>query len=55
MTVNLDTFLPTDPIDPFCVSHEQAFRLQGYFVMDQTESIGRAFTRPILHFQPADD
>lgn len=45
----------TDTIDAFCVSHEQDFRLQGCFVMDQIESVDRAFTRPTLHFQPADD
>lgn len=45
----------TDTIDPFCVSHEQVFRLQECFVMDRIESADRAFTRPALHFQPADD
>lgn len=45
----------TDTIDPFGKSHEQGFRLQGHFVIDQIKSVDRAFMMPALRLQPPDD
>ena len=45
----------TDTIDPFGKSHEQGFKLQGHFAIDQIGSVDKAFTTPALHLQPSDD